>query len=652
MSDRTIECLLRQQLESLEGFIGSYTDVISVETVADLKALPETSPDGLIREVLGYYEAGDIRTRVFTYDATSVLADNGGTVLQPASNPAAGRWIWTPDGPISVKEFGAVGDGVTDDATKIQATITALGGAGGTMLIPSGAFRLAAPIVIDIYASINIVGTGIGIVGTGVGATSVLKPDANVDGIRVATTTQTVNTVLRDFAITAAAGSTASGVVLGTGTPQCITAYTLLENLDINGFSGAGGSGVKIITAQELDIHNCRIQLNTVGVHYPAPGVWGVSGFLTSCHIHGEAGIIGQNTAQGILLEGKAGGVRVSEIVIESNGSEAIRSTGVETMLTVEGVHFEANGATSTRVVHVSGGAGAVALAMLNFTNNLVGESQTIRILDLDYASAFVQGNQYLWRGVNSVITTANTTATFINNAGDYGDIPALIAALLGTITAHQNGVSAKTSFGIPVGIGTRLPLSDLHIKDAAGSATYQVSDTLRVDGGGSGLRAEIHLTDGVTSDSYISFLPSATATSRRLSFSPSGVEADLVIQGDGKIGMGTVSPSETLDVVGTIKASGTISAADDISTTAVGKTLKIKSGSNAKAGTFTLVAGAATVSNTSITANSVVIVTLKTAGGTRAGNPDIVPTSGVGFVATGVGTDTSTYNYVVVEVN
>lgn len=81
------------------------------------------------------------------------------------------------------------------------------------------------------------------------------------------------------------------------------------------------------------------------------------------------------------------------------------------------------------------------------------------------------------------------------------------------------------------------------------------------------------------------------------------------------------------------------------------GKTLQIASGTNAKAGTFTLVAGAATVSNTSVTANSVILVTLKTLGGTRAGIPDIVPTATTGFVATAVGTDTSIYNYVIMEV-
>ncbi len=80
---------------------------------------------------------------------------------------------------------------------------------------------------------------------------------------------------------------------------------------------------------------------------------------------------------------------------------------------------------------------------------------------------------------------------------------------------------------------------------------------------------------------------------------------------------------------------------------------ISVKSGANAHAGTFTLSSGTATVSNTGITANSVVCPTVKTSSGTLGtGTPEIVITAGVGFTATGVATDNSTYNFVVFEVN
>jgi hypothetical protein len=76
---------------------------------------------------------------------------------------------------------------------------------------------------------------------------------------------------------------------------------------------------------------------------------------------------------------------------------------------------------------------------------------------------------------------------------------------------------------------------------------------------------------------------------------------------------------------------------------------INLTSGANLNAGTFALTAGSATVSNTGITANSVVVASLKTSGGTPGiYAPLITLTPSTGFTATGLATDTSTYNYVV----
>lgn len=101
------------------------------------------------------------------------------------------------------------------------------------------------------------------------------------------------------------------------------------------------------------------------------------------------------------------------------------------------------------------------------------------------------------------------------------------------------------------------------------------------------------------------------------------------------------------------VSRTGAVSLSGSITTQVAGATLAVKSGSNAKAGTFTLTAGSATVSNTSITANSVVVCALKTSSGTPGlFDPLIVLNAGTGFTATGAATDNSTYNFVVLEVN
>lgn len=68
-----------------------------------------------------------------------------------------------------------------------------------------------------------------------------------------------------------------------------------------------------------------------------------------------------------------------------------------------------------------------------------------------------------------------------------------------------------------------------------------------------------------------------------------------------------------------------------------------------AKGGTFTANSGSpVTVANTSVTANSVILFGLKTAGGTPAAPFMVTVTPGTGFTVNSGGSDTSTYNYII----
>ena len=75
------------------------------------------------------------------------------------------------------------------------------------------------------------------------------------------------------------------------------------------------------------------------------------------------------------------------------------------------------------------------------------------------------------------------------------------------------------------------------------------------------------------------------------------------------------------------------------------------KEGSNAKQGTATLVAGAVTVSDTAVTANSRIFLTTQAAAGT-VGTPYIsARTAGASFtIASTSGSDTSTVGYEIFE--
>ncbi|MCX6761760.1 MAG: tail fiber domain-containing protein, partial [Candidatus Moranbacteria bacterium] len=96
------------------------------------------------------------------------------------------------------------------------------------------------------------------------------------------------------------------------------------------------------------------------------------------------------------------------------------------------------------------------------------------------------------------------------------------------------------------VGIGTANPLTALHILKSGGT-TYGSSDQLRISSGVSGQRAELHLTDGITSDAFLSFLPSTTATSRYIELSANGANGGLTVLGNGNVGIGTTGPGAAL---------------------------------------------------------------------------------------------------------
>lgn len=74
---------------------------------------------------------------------TGSYVDNGGSIIV-ATDGAVWELIYTTIG-LSVKQFGAVGDGAADDTTAIQSALTAAG-INGTIYFPAGAYHVTATI--------------------------------------------------------------------------------------------------------------------------------------------------------------------------------------------------------------------------------------------------------------------------------------------------------------------------------------------------------------------------------------------------------------------------------------------------------------------------------------------------------------------------
>ena len=207
-----------------------------VNSVADLRALAP----GAFRcaELLGYYAPGDGGGGEFYWDASATEPNNGGTVIQPASNSPTGRWKRSVEGPINVKWFGAKGDAITPDDATINAAALATKAAGAMLYFPAGATFL-----IDSTVNLN----------------------CNVDGYGANLITSTTN--ISDF----------TAILVGvTGIPTVSIKMNLPNVIDKtnSGFNWSASKriGVECRNLADCEIHFGQIWNFTIGAYLTGAG--------------------------------------------------------------------------------------------------------------------------------------------------------------------------------------------------------------------------------------------------------------------------------------------------------------------------------------------------------------------------------------------
>lgn len=123
--------LIASVLFGLCAAFGQVSNVTNVATIAKLRLFAGSGT--ATANVAGYYAPNDGGGGLYVWNSTSTAADNGGTIIAPNAG-GTGRWLLQYDGVISVTQFGAVGDGTTDDG---QAFANAVAVNNGVVDIPA-----------------------------------------------------------------------------------------------------------------------------------------------------------------------------------------------------------------------------------------------------------------------------------------------------------------------------------------------------------------------------------------------------------------------------------------------------------------------------------------------------------------------------------
>ena len=211
--------------------------------MSDLLAYPKTSTAKQVY-LSGYYTHGDVNIGVYSLDeADTTSISNGGTIVVATDG---GRWKLSPSGPLSVKMFGARGNGVADDSVAmISAHAT-----GSNIYYPAGTYLCSQQVV--------VVGA-FGLLGDGVNKT-IIKFNGSTQGFKVTqnNTTQGIKARCASIQTTTSVSTTVGFLV--DGTPQLagsdgaghsviqdrtsIRAY--LEELDFRGSTDSAGWGINL----------------------------------------------------------------------------------------------------------------------------------------------------------------------------------------------------------------------------------------------------------------------------------------------------------------------------------------------------------------------------------------------------------------------
>lgn len=258
---------------------------------------------------------------------TDLSASSGSSLIGfiQAGSGAVARTLQSKDREIvSITDFGAVGDGATDNSAAITTAIAAIPSTGGALFVPAGTFKFSS--TISLKPNLMLFGKGTASVlsytgaGVAVQAVGALPVTAQYEGVirdlRITTATGTHGLRLKDL-VSFEVGSIRIDGFSTTGlhlTGTAITGLCIVISIHNSWFVLNTGSGIladSVNAINQVSITNNRIEGNSgIGINIGAAGAgWNISGN----DIEGNAG-----STELMIDGGNCSGVSVSGNYFES----------------------------------------------------------------------------------------------------------------------------------------------------------------------------------------------------------------------------------------------------------------------------------------------------------------------------------------------
>lgn len=399
---------------------------------------------------------------------------------------------------VSVKDFGAVGDGVTDDTSAIQAAINYAQSTAGTVFLPGGRYRTGK---LSITGPVSIIGQrqswfdpGVGVILEYTGNTNCIEINAGGGSSFI------YRVVIKNVGIFFTQNATAG-----------IYAHYLqeshFENLGISGNSYTVTNGFDLDSLSIANIDNCVIQVVGTAINTRYDADLAASGALniTRCNIFNvtnvlECGYITWLNFVGNWVEAFQTAIHIPNNKPGAQGSKVLN-------LVVQNNWFlqSQSGLSETRVLKVSSDDNTKAVTVFGqFTGNsceMNGGSAT----KPSYAISFnLAGNT---GGVSVFMTIDNNRLWGMTTAGIYNDTSFVTLNvnnndarndIAGTVLPVMDGSNASSTFSVNGGVVGKLFITAPNGKHAG----------VQFDG------SSVYLTNGASSSVFVQTnTDTATAT-------------------------------------------------------------------------------------------------------------------------------------------